>query len=247
MLTLLAALLIPVPGPTPAPPAGPYADGHALLRAMHDRYATTWYQTLTFVQTTTNYRANTVETWYEAARIPGSLRIDIAPLDSGKALLFQHDSIYQFADGKLAQQAPLVHPLMVLGFDVYRDPVEKTVAKLQGIGFDLSSIREDTWQGRKVFVVGAAAGDSTTRQFWIDQERLVFVRSLETGRGGAWVETQFNKYEPLGGGWIAVEVLFSVNGKAATKEEYRDVRQGMPLPDALFDPAAFARPAWVTP
>ena len=31
-------------------------------------------------------------------------------------------------------------------------------------------------------------------------------------------ETQFNKYQKLGGGWIAAEVIFMVDGKVVTTE-----------------------------
>lgn len=245
MLSLLVSLLAAAPT-APITPAAP-ADGEALVRAMYDKYKGKWYRTLTFVQTTTDYRKNTKETWYEAARIPGILRIDIAPIDSGKALLFRNDSIYQFDQGALKASQPFVHPLMILGFDVYADPVEKTLQRLKTVGFDLSKIREDTWQGRPVYVVGAAKGDTATKQFWIDRERLVFVRSLETARNGSGnvVETQFNKYQPLGKGWISVEVRFMVGGKLVTMEEYADVKGDPALPDALFDPSAFGKPGWV--
>jgi hypothetical protein len=240
LLISLAAVSVPS---TPAAPA----DGEALIRSMYQRYQGKWYHTMTFVQTTTDLRKNTKETWYEAARIPGILRIDIEPVDSGKTLLFRNDSIYQFQGGQLKATAPFVHPLMVLGFDVYADPPERTLEKLKGIGFDLSKIREDTWQGRPAYVVGAAKGDTTTRQFWVDRERLVFVRLLEPSRSGngALVETQFNKYQPLGKGWISVEVRFSVNGQLVTMEEYADVKGDPPLPDELFDPSKYGRPGWV--
>jgi hypothetical protein len=245
VLSLLIPLLTATPA-LPAPTAAP-ADGEALIRAMYDKYKGKWYHTFTFVQTTTDYRKNTKETWYEAARIPGVLRIDIAPIDSGKTILFRNDSIYQFDGGALKASQPFVHPLMVLGFDVYLDPVEKTLQRLKGIGFDLTKIREDKWQGRPVYVVGAAQGDTASRQFWVDKERLVFVRSIEPARNGSGnlVETQFNKYEPLGKGWISVEVKFMVSGKLVTMEEYADVKGDPPLPDVLFDPAQYGKPGWV--
>jgi hypothetical protein len=136
---------------------------------------------------------------------------------------------------------------MVLGFDVYADPADKTIGKLQALGFDLAKIREDVWQDRPVYVVGAAAGDSSAAQFWIDRERLVFVRMLEpVGDGsGKIAETQFNRYQPLGKGWVSVEVVFKVQGEMVTKEEYADVKGDVVLPDALFDPEKYAAPAWV--
>lgn len=243
LLLLSLAASSPIPLPDPAAPG----DGEALIRAMHERYQGRWYRTLSFVQTTIDLRKNTRETWYEAARIPGILRIDIAPVDSGKTIFFRNDSVYQFQGGELKASAPFVHPLMVLGFDVYGDAPERTLGRLKGLGFDLSKLREDTWQGRPVYVVGAAKGDTTTKQFWVDRERLLFVRMLEPARSGsgAIVETQFNQYQPLGKGWISVEVRFSVNGETVTTEEYADVKADPALPDELFDPSKYGRPGWV--
>jgi hypothetical protein len=244
---LLAALLLcPVPPTSPTPSA--YPDGEALIRAMQERYRGKWYNTLTFVQTTTITQPTArKEIWYEALRFPGMLRIDIAPVDSGNTLLFRADTLYRFQHGALVGSRPLIHPLMVLGFDAYFDPPETTVGKLKGLGFDLSKIREDTWQGRPAYVVGAVAGDSTTAQFWIDRERLVFVRMVQVAPDGSGriYETQFNRYQPLGKGWISVEVVFNVNGELATKEEYAEVKSDPVLPDDLFAPGTYAKAEWM--
>jgi hypothetical protein len=220
-------------------------DGEALIRQMHDKYAGKWYRTLTFVQKTTFTQPSRVETWYESALIPGRLRIDIAPLDSGNAILFRQDSVYRLRNRAKTASRAFVHPLMVLGFDVYVDPAEVTTGKLKALGFDLSKIREDQWQGRPVYVVGAAAGDTTTSQFWVDKERLVFVRMLEpTPDKSGIAETQFNRYQELGKGWIAPEVRFTVNAELKQLEEYSDMRADVELPEALFDPDSYVAPGW---
>ena len=65
------------------------------------------------------------------------------------------------------------------------------------------------------------------------------------GRDGAQTqETQFNKYQKLGGGWMSPEVIFSVDGKTVTTEEYSELRAGVTLPDKLFDPQSFATVHW---
>jgi hypothetical protein len=226
-----------------ATPQVPPKDGLALLRAMHDRYAATWYRTMTFVQATTDEHGK-VTTWYEGLSVPGFLRIDIAPLDSAKAYIFRADSLYVIDGGKPTRAEPFVHPLMVLGFDVYRESVGTTAAKLTRLGFDLSKIREDTWQGRPVYVVGAAAGDTASAQFWVDRERLVFVRLIQQQRGTL-AETQFNEYRRAGGGWVAAEVRFLSDGHQRGAESYSDIETGMTFPADFFDPAHFTRPAWV--
>jgi hypothetical protein len=246
VLALALALLVPLPahGSTTRasiPNAAP-TSGAELVRLMHDRYAGAWYHTVTFVQATT-MEDGSVQTWYEALMVPGRLRIDIAPLDSTHALIFRNDSLTEL-HGDTVRSQPLVHPLMVLGFDVYADPVQKTIDKLRGLGIDLSQIREDTWHDRPVYVVGAPAGDEHTNQFWVDRDRLLFVRLIRS-RGDVVQDTEFNQYQPLGRGWIAAEVVFKRNGKVITTERYSDIRGDVSLPDSLFDITAYRPPAWV--
>jgi outer membrane lipoprotein-sorting protein len=220
-----------------------------LVQAMQKKYAKSWYKTATFVQKTTNYQPDgttKVETWYEALSVPGSLRIDFTPIKDGNGILFANNQIYVFKNGKVDTNRPYVHPLMVLGFDMYRLPQAEVIEKLKGLKFDLSIFREDTWQGRPVYVVGAKTGDLRSAQFWIDQKNLYFVRMLRpAGRDGAQTqETQFNKYQKLGGGWMAPEVIFTVDGKTVTTEEYSELRADIKLDSKLFDPQFFATVHW---
>ena len=239
----LAALAVLSPA---ARPDDPPRDGVEVVARMRERYLGKWYRTLTFVQKTTLPEGK-VETWYEAAELPGKLRIDIAPLEGRNTLLFRNDTLYEFKDGKLAETKPLIHPLMVLGFDVYAQPLDKTLDQLRELGFDLDQVHEADWQGRPTYVVGAAAGDSVTRQFWIDQERLYFVRMVEPGKKdpAARVETRFNKYIPMGQAWLETEVRFMVNGETKMLEEYTEPRASVTLDPAIFDPGRWVPPGWV--
>lgn len=214
----------------------------ALIEAMHARYDGAWYTTLTFVQETVQYRQDgrvDTSTWYEAYEAPGRLRIDFAPLEAGNGLLFASDSQYVFQNGEIASARPSIHPLLLLGFDVYHLRPEETLAKLDTLGFDLSTMHEATWQGRPHYVVGAAAGDERSPQFWIDREHLYFTRMLRPiGPGGQIMqETLFNNYERVGGGWVAPEVVFNVDGERVMLETYNDVQTGMTFIDHLFDPS----------
>src|SRR5690242_8720799 len=220
-----------------------------LVQAMQKKYARSWYKTATFVQKTTNIDKDgnqKVETWYEAMSLPGSLRIDFTPTKDGNGILFTNSQIYVFKNGKVDSNRPFVHPLMVLGFDVYRLPQTDVIEKLKGLKFDLSIFRKDTWQGRPVYVVGAKSGDLHSPQFWIDQENLYFVRMIRpAGKDGAQTqETRFNKYRKLGGGWMAPEVIFMVDGKVLTTEKYSDMRADVNLDPKLFDPQFWTTVHW---
>src|SRR5205807_992838 len=82
-------------------------------------------------------------------------------------------------------------------------------------GFDLATVHEETWDGRPAYVIGARAGDVRTRQFWVDKERLLFVRLLEPGQRDTTrtSDTRFNEYRPVGAAWVSAEVAFLVDGR----------------------------------
>ena len=211
-----------------------------VVEAMHARYDGKWYRTLTFVQHNTAYHPDsTVEhsVWREWLMAPGKLRIEFQPADSGNGMIFAADSQFAFTKDSVTMARGFVHPLLVLGFDVYAQPVDRTIALLTQRRIDMSVLSETTWEGRPVWVIGAKAGDLHSRQFWVDKERLVFVRLLgpagqDTSKTS---DTRFNKYAPLAGGWISAEVEFLVDGQRQFLEEYVDIQANVPMPAALWD------------
>jgi outer membrane lipoprotein-sorting protein len=221
--------------------AADFKTGEEVLTAMKKKYEGKWYKTLTFEQKTTNYKPDgttVVETWYEAFTMPGKLRIDMTPLEKGNGIIFADGKIYQFRDGKLAGSRDFVHPLLVLGFDVYGQPVETTAAQLKGLGIDLSVVHEEPWQNSTAVVVGAKQGDLTTPQFWVDKKNLVFTRLFQLGGRDKKVvqETQFNGYQKAkGGGWVSAEVKFIVDGKVVTTEEYTNIKTDRTLSSDLWN------------
>ena len=226
-------------------------SGQDLIRQMHARYAGRWYHTLTFVQTTT-FPDKPVETWYEAGTIPGKLRIDVAPLDSMNAFMFVGDSSYVFKGGQRVAAQEDRNLLMTLGFDVYGQAPEVTIAQLEAQHVDLSRIREDTWQGAKVWVVGAAKGDTASAQFWIEQDRLLFVRLIEPHKSiknpdapPKLLDVTFEGYQPLGKGWIETEVVIRVDGKEVQRERYANIKADVALQPDLYDTKAYRKPGWV--
>ena len=57
-------------------------------------------------------------------------------------------------------------------------------------------------------------------------------------------ETQFNKYVRLGGGWMAPEVIFKVDGQIRTTEVYSELRANPRLDGKLFDPQYWTSVHW---
>lgn len=238
-LPLLAALLTGAPAAAQAP----VTDAESLVRAMHARYAHAWYETLTFTQTTTRVLPNdsvVVEEWREWSAIPGRLRIEMGPRELGRTVIFARDSSFALDHGRVARRVDRWNDLMIVGFDVYKQPPERTLAQLRRAGFDLSRFHADSLDGVPVYVIGAERGDSLTKQVAIEAERLLFMRLVDPipNQPGKTQHVWFRGYQPLGQGWIAPEVEVLVDGRRVFHETYADIRIGDPLDAALFDPDA---------
>lgn len=238
----------PIPRTEGPPPTPAVTSGAGLVTMMHERYAATWYPSFTFTQKTTVPMAgggDLVQTWYEAGMLPGQLRID-TNLETKTGVLYARDSVYRFTDGKLTHADTGINELLVLGFDIYKQPPTTTDGMLRRLGFNLGVMHQTVWQGKPVYVVGAALGDTTSKQFWIEKDRLLFVRLLQTNPKRGLVEVRFDNYQRAGKAWMAMRVEQYVAGKRTLLEEYSDVKTDVSLSANLFDPKQWGTaPHWI--
>ncbi len=238
------------PAPAPARPARVtprFASGEDVVAAMRARYAGKWYNTLTFQQKTSRLLPSgtwRVETWYEAMRLPGRLRIDFDPISAGNGVLYARDSQFVATNGRIIQSGPGINDLLLLGFDVYVNSPARTAALLRRQGIDLTRVHEASFEGRPMVVVGALRGDQRRKQVWIDADRLYFVRLLEPTRADSSKvqDIRFVNYERRGDAWIAPRVEIYNDGKLVFYEDYSFIRTDVPLDESLFDPTPWRNP-----
>jgi hypothetical protein len=219
-------------------------DGQGLLRAMHDRYKDSWYESVVFKENAITLNADgtsQTEVWDEALELPGKLRINRGAASEGNGFVFVDGTLTTFQKGKATGPRPFVHMLLVLGFDVYRQDSRATIDQVKGQGFDLAQIHEEKWDGEDVYVVGAAKGDLKSKQFWIEKKRLLFVRLIAPDEHDAAKihDTRFRDYRKLSPGWISARVEFYVDGKNTFNEDYFDIKANAKFDPALFDPTKF--------
>lgn len=224
-------------------------DGKTLLAAMHAHYEKNWYQTMTFKQKSTTYNVDgttKVETWYEAAILPGKLRIDFGTPSAGNGAIMADGKGYFFERGKRTKVLPYVNLLLVLGFDVYQQAPDATLAELKGEGIDLAKFHEEEWQGEPVYVVGAEKGDLKSRQFWIEKKRLLFLRLIQPNRRDEKKidDIRFADYRELPKGYIAARVEVYEGERLDFSEEYSEIQTGVNLDPRVFDPAQFSLAHW---
>ena len=235
----------PAPEPAPAavvaPPVDTVIDTPAeLVRAMRTRYDGKWYRTLSFLQRNTiplRSGSHATSEWTGYQSVPGRLRVDFLPLAGKSGLLYLDGRQSTFSSGRVVSQSTSVDPIVLFGADVYAIEPDSTLARLDSLGV-ARTLREDTWQGRRVYVLGAAAGDTTANQLWVDAERLLLVRVIRAqGIGATRVlsETRLT-YADVDGYPVPKEAVILRGGREALRGEYTRVRVNPELPAALFDP-----------
>jgi hypothetical protein len=250
-LALAATVLAPAGGlvslSKPLPPASierpltsAPASGEEVIRAMHAKYEKSWYRTLSFTQKTTRRTpADTmaIETWRERAMVPGYLRIDVEG-PRNLTIVYGADSVFVWRGDSTLNRAAARNILMVIGFDVYRQPPETTLAVLKAEHFPMTPVREDTWKGKPVYVIGAAAGDLRSHQLWIEKDRLLFVRAIQPDERDSTktLDMRFDNYVKVPAGWLSETVELYRDGKLFQREEYSDVKTNIPVDPKIFVP-----------
>ena len=231
------------PAATPVPAAPVINSGQSLVAAMRQKYGTQWFKTLAFTQNNTLYSqrgGQTTSQWRQQISVPAKLRIDYLPLSQRSGVLFDGSRVHTFDNGRAIDAQPGVNAALLISADLYVLAPERSAKLLDSLGFDLTKLRRDTWEGQPAFVVGAASGDSTTSQFWIDSERLVALRVVQKERRGTRdivTDVRFGKFAEFGGIPIATEVLQYRDGRLVFREQRVDIRVNDPIPDATFDAA----------
>ena len=242
-----ATSLPPVEEPVPEEaPKESIQSARQLVREMHDRYATNWYRTLRFEQTNTFYTQSGKEEksrWVENLSVPGKLRIDFEPLSSKSGLLILNNRVTTFDNGRRVDTRRSIQPILTLTADIYAIPVAVTMRRLDSLKINLEKFRTDRLDKKKVYVVGADKGDLEANQIWIDAERLLLVRLIQSDRRGdrtIVTDTRVGEYREVDGFPVAHEFVSLRDGKLFFKEEYHKVRVNEPIPASIFDPSRWS-------
>ena len=220
-------------GSTAAP-----ATGRVVLERMRRAYDGRWYTQLAFVQNTTFFREGGVQdtaTWFESLRGADQLRIDFRSPTEGRGSVNTADSTFVFRNGTLARGVAGGNPFLPVIQGVYLQPVELTVRQLAGHHIDVSRTYATAWDGRPVWVVGAASGDDTTSgQFWVDSEKLVAVRMLgQPAPNQPLFDVRLRDYVAVGRAWLATTIDIMQGGRTVQSEEYTEWSTTTFLPLAL--------------
>lgn len=216
------------------------ASGRDVLERMHRMYEGRWYRTMAFVQRTTFIREGGVRdtsTWYESILGADQIRIDIGDPAAGRGLIFTAESTFAFRNGALTRAGNEGNPFLPVIQGVYLQPIDVTVRQLAHHHVDVSKVYATTWEGRPVYVVGAASADDTTSaQFWVEAERLIALRMImPTAPGRPVTDIRLKDWVPIGRAWWSTTIDILQNGQPVQLEWYEAWSPSVPLPEVMFN------------
>ena len=84
----------------------------------------------------------------------------------------------------------------------------------------------------------ASTNDSTSKQFWVERDRMVLVRIREK-RGDNFVDTRLGDFVKTGEGYMARQAYQIVNGVPRLHQQIGGLRTDMSLAPDLFEPKLF--------
>jgi hypothetical protein len=219
-------------------------DGKDVVAAMRNAYAgRRWYKNFSFSQNTLFYKEDGTidkkEVWHEIASFPGKLLIKFNSKDSKDGYLFSQNKVNVFKDGKMVMEKPMIHDLLLTAFDVYFLKPYETTRLLDSLGYNLKLVRQTNYNGRKVYVVGAADGDLKSNQFWVDAERFYLHRVIYK-QNNAVRDVKFESYELMESNWVAKKITFMLNGKLNMVEDYFDIKFPKEVKPSIFEVSTFS-------
>lgn len=220
--------------------------GEDIIKAMYNTYHNKWYKYFTFTQDAIFYKdgkEEKTEVWYEAAAFPGNLIIKYDSMSSKNGVVFTNNMVTGIKDGVIKTSKPFIHDLLLVGFDVYFLKPETSVHILDSLGYNLKLVREDEFEGRKVFVAGAEKGNETSNQFWIDKERLYMHRIIYK-KNDKITDVIFADYEKMNGNWVAKKVIFKNNGNLQLMEKYYNIAFPSSINPSVFETEKFLDAKW---
>jgi len=197
-----------------------------LLNKIEEKYYGKWFKQITFLQTTNFYKNDSIvksEKWSEEYVYPGQLIIKVESDTLNNGYLYREDSVYIFNHNEVKFKDKTTHDLIILSMDIYNMTADESYKRFSELEYDLDKFHIKEYNGRKVYVIGAEKGDTTSNQVWFDAEHLYFIKMIKTLDYGL-QEVCFNDYIQINGSaWIEQEVEFYLNGKKYMVEKYYNI------------------------
>jgi hypothetical protein len=197
-----------------------------LMKELSARYYGKWFTQLKWSQTADSYENDSVvksEIWDEEYRFPSNLVIYMTPGDTSNRYVCRNDSVFIYKNDTLTIAKKTTHDVIILSMDIFNMTYGDIMKRWGDLTYDPGKFYEGDYNGRKIYVIGADKGDTSSNQVWFDAEHLYFIKMIKNTEDGLKEETLSDYIRLENKGWIEREVEFKLNGKVYMKEKYFNI------------------------
>jgi hypothetical protein len=197
----------------------------SLMKEISSRYYGKWFTHIKLSQIADTYENDSLvksEVNDEEYYFPSYLIIYRTPGDTSNRYICRNDSVLIYENNVLISEEKATHDAIILSMDIYNMTYEEIMKRLGDLEYDINKFHETTYNGRKVYVMGAEKGDTSSYQAWFDAEHLYLIRVIRPSEKGI-REAELTDYIQLEKGWIEQGYILKRNGKIYLKERYFNI------------------------
>lgn len=229
----------------PGSATGVPRSGLEVVGAMRRAHPSRELRSLAFTLRTTEYRrgrdsirVTTARGW---AALPGRLRVEVLPPSRRTGYVRNRQRVAVFQRGRRVSVANRVDLAALMTYDVFAQPADSTIMWLDSARVRYGLVRLDELDGRTVWVVGAAKGDTLSPQFWVDARhwRVVRVIQREPWNANRLADVRVLAFMSLLDVPVPREIALYAGGRLAQRQQLLDV-----TPNARVSASTFSLSRW---
>lgn len=168
---------------------------------------------------------------------PGRYRLANLPSSRRSGVVRDRERLAVFESGRRVASSSRIDVAQLLAYDVFAQRIDSTIQWLDLARVRLGVARRDRWEGRDVWVVGAAEGDAISTQFWVDEDRWRVLRVIQRDprRPTEILDVRYREFENVMR--VPVPTLIDIyrNGRHAQTHTISDIIANPKLPSRVFD------------
>lgn len=171
------------------------------------------------------------------ATLPGRHRVETLPASRGSVLVRDRQRVSVFREGERVRRLDRVDLAALVAYDLFAQSIDTTIMWLDSARVRFGLLRLDDLDGRRVWVVGALKGDTTSAQFWVDATDWHVVRVIqrEPWNGNELVDLRFTAYTRVQDVPVPTRILVYRGGRLAQRQDITVAAINPKLPAYAFD------------
>lgn len=229
--------------PAPARMRTTPSNGLEVIGWMRRAHPSRELRSLAFTISTTEYRGQSEKAIQSRAyaALPGRLRVDVLPEATRSGFVRNRQRLAVFDRGRRVSLLSRIDLATMMAYDLFAQNIDTTIMWLDSANVRIALLRPDEFNGQRVWVVGAAEGDTSSAQFWVDADKWRVVRVIQRDARNRVSDVRFTEYTEVLDVPIPTRIVVYRGGTLVQEQEISDLAANPTLPTRAFDLARWRR------